>query len=86
MLKREVADLERRCQAAEARHEELAAKLPEATRPLLRQMEAMQAAAAGQQQAWLAAERTLTNRLQDAEAAAAAASMLLPPLSRIAWL
>jgi hypothetical protein len=38
----DVSDLERRCQAAEARHQELAAKLPDTTRPLLRQMEAMQ--------------------------------------------
>ena len=46
MLKRELADITRRGQAAEARHEELASAMPEATRPLLRQIEAMQAAAA----------------------------------------
>ena len=41
-LHREVRDLEQRCQAAEARHQDLAANIPEATRPLLRQLEAMQ--------------------------------------------
>lgn len=41
-LQADLADLERRCQAAELRHQELAAKMPEATRPLLRQIEAMQ--------------------------------------------
>ena len=41
-LQREVRDLEQRCQAAEARHQDLAANIPEATRPLLRQLEAMQ--------------------------------------------
>lgn len=41
-LQREVRDLEQRCQASEARHQDLAANIPEATRPLLRQLEAMQ--------------------------------------------
>jgi hypothetical protein len=43
LLKREMADLVRRGQAAEARHEDLAGALPEATRPLLRQIAALQA-------------------------------------------
>ena len=72
MLKRELADIARRSQAAEARHEELASALPEATLPLLRQIEAMQAAAAAHSQAWAAAERSLHNRLSAAEAVAAA--------------
>ncbi len=40
-----MADLVRRGQAAEARHEDLAGALPEATRPLLRQIAALQARA-----------------------------------------
>ncbi len=71
-LKRELADITRRSQAAESRHEELATALPEATRPLLRQIEAMQAANAANAQAWAAAERTLHDRLSTAEAHAAA--------------
>ena len=71
-LKRELADITRRSQAAESRHEELATALPEATRPLLRQIEAMQAANAANAQAWAAAERSLHDRLSAAEAHAAA--------------
>jgi len=73
-LKREVANMEKWSQEAEMRHEELSAKLPEATRPLLRQMEAMQAAAAAQAEAWAAAERHLTQRAGDAEAQGASAA------------
>ncbi|KAL3150595.1 hypothetical protein ABBQ32_000402 [Trebouxia sp. C0010 RCD-2024] len=73
-LQREVRDLEQRCQAAEARHQDLAANIPEATRPLLRQLEAMQASASANAQAWAAAEASLTARLNDAESAAAAAA------------
>lgn len=74
MLKQDMRDLERRCQAAEGRHAELAAKLPDTARPLLRQIEAMQAAAAAQAEAWSGAERALTARINDAEARAAAAA------------
>ncbi len=66
--------MEKWSQEAEMRHEELSAKLPEATRPLLRQMEAMQAAAAAQAEAWAAAERHLTQRAGDAEAQGASAA------------
>lgn len=44
----ELSDLERRAQAAVLRHQELSAKLPEATAPLLRQITALQDAAAAQ--------------------------------------
>jgi len=43
LLRRDLAEVEARSQDAESRHEELTARLPEATRPLLRQIEAMQA-------------------------------------------
>jgi hypothetical protein len=43
LLRRDLVELEARSQQAESRHEELMARLPEATRPLLRQIEAMQA-------------------------------------------
>lgn len=68
-----VADLERRCHAAEARHQELTGQLAEATRPLLRQIEAQQAASTAAAQAWAAVERSLQQRLAEATAAAAAA-------------
>lgn len=75
-LKRELADLERRNQEAEARHEELTGKLPDTTRPLLRQIEAMQRSAAAHAQAWQAAEQALQSRLGDAESQAASAGQL----------
>lgn len=73
MAKREMGDLQRRCQEAEARHAELTAKMPDATRPLLRQMEAMQAAAQQQAESWAMAERHLNQRLGDTESRAAMA-------------
>ena len=76
MLKRELADITRRGQAAEERHEELASALPEATRPLLRQIEAMQASAAANSQAWATVEYSLEERLNAAEARAAASGWL----------
>ena len=47
--------------------------MPDATRPLLRQLEAMQAAASSQQDAWAAAEQSLSARIAAAEGRAAAA-------------
>lgn len=77
MLKRELADITRRGQAAEARHEDLASALPEATRPLLRQIEAMQASQAAHSQAWAAAEHSLHERLSSAEAQAAVSGVCI---------
>ena len=54
--------------------QELAARLPEATAPLLRQLEAGRAAAQAQAASWAVAERSLSHRAADAEARAAAAS------------
>lgn len=44
----DLADVEKRAQAAETRHQELSAKLPEATAPLLRQISALQDASSAQ--------------------------------------
>lgn len=71
----ETVPYERTWSSCGARTEqELAARLPEATRPLLRQLEANRAAAEAQAAAWAAAERSLSQRRADAEARAAAAS------------
>ncbi|KAJ0555970.1 putative leucine-rich repeat domain superfamily [Helianthus annuus] len=48
-------------------------QVPESTRPLLRQIEAMQEAIARKADSWDEAERSLNLQLQDAEAKAAAA-------------
>ncbi|KAF8117918.1 hypothetical protein N665_0008s0256 [Sinapis alba] len=73
MFRREVEDLQRRYQASERRCEELITQVPESTRPLLRQIEAMQETTARRAEAWGAVERTLNARLQEAETKAATA-------------
>ncbi|XP_023738966.3 golgin candidate 5 [Lactuca sativa] len=72
MLRREIDDLQKRYQASEHRCEELVMQVPESTRPLLRQIEAMQETTARKLEAWAAVERSLNIRLQDAEAKAKA--------------
>ncbi|CAA0822370.1 Golgin candidate 5 [Striga hermonthica] len=72
MLRKDVEDLQRRYQASERRCEELITQVPDSTRPLLRQIEAMQETAARKAEAWAAVERSLSSRLQEAEAKFAA--------------
>ncbi|KAM0921923.1 hypothetical protein ACQ4PT_006523 [Festuca glaucescens] len=71
-LKRDHDDLQKRYQASELRYNELVTQVPESTRPLLRQIEAMQESVARREEAWAGVERTLNSRLQEAEAKAAA--------------
>ncbi|XP_039009477.1 golgin candidate 5-like [Hibiscus syriacus] len=73
MFHRDIEDLQKRYQASERRCEELIAQVPESTRPLLRQIEAMQETTVRRVEAWAAVERSLNSRLQEAEAKAAAA-------------
>ncbi|KAL6568160.1 hypothetical protein OROHE_003844 [Orobanche hederae] len=73
MLRRDIEDLQKRYQESERRCEELITQLPDSTRPLLRQIEAMQETAARRAEAWAAVERSINSRLQEAEAKAAAA-------------
>ncbi|KAK4413858.1 Golgin candidate 5 [Sesamum alatum] len=73
MLRRDIEDLQKRYQASERRCEELITQVPESTRPLLRQIEAMQETASRRAEAWAAVERSLNSRLQEAEGKAAAA-------------
>lgn len=73
MLQRDIEDLQKRYQASERRCEELISQVPESTRPLLRQIEAIQETTARKAEAWAAVERSLNSRLQEAEAKAAAA-------------
>ncbi|KAK4410550.1 Golgin candidate 5 [Sesamum angolense] len=69
----DIEDLQKRYQASERRCEELITQVPESTRPLLRQIEAMQETASRRAEAWAAVERSLNSRLQEAETKAAAA-------------
>ncbi|KAF5776900.1 putative TATA element modulatory factor 1, TATA binding protein [Helianthus annuus] len=73
MLRRDIEDLQKRYQASERRCEELVTQVPESTRPLLRQIEAIQKTTARKAEAWNAVERSLNSRLQEAEAKAAGA-------------
>ncbi|PON88412.1 TATA element modulatory factor 1 DNA binding [Trema orientale] len=73
MHRRDIEDLQKRYQASERRCEELITQVPDSTRPLLRQIEAMQDTNARRAEAWAAVERNLNSRLQEAEAKAAAA-------------
>ncbi|XP_047307270.1 golgin candidate 5 [Impatiens glandulifera] len=73
MLRRDIEDLQKRYQASERRCEELITQVPESTRPLLRQIEAMQETIGRRAEAWTAVERSLTTRLQEAEAKSAGA-------------
>ncbi|ESQ27007.1 hypothetical protein EUTSA_v10018077mg [Eutrema salsugineum] len=73
MFRGEIEDLQRRYQASERRCEELITQVPDSTRPLLRQIEAMQENTARRAEAWAAVERTLNARLQEAETKAATA-------------
>ncbi|KAH7565247.1 hypothetical protein JRO89_XS09G0172200 [Xanthoceras sorbifolium] len=73
MLRRDIEDLQKRYQASERRCEELITQVPESTRPLLRQIEAIQETTSRRAEAWAAVERSLNSRLQEAEAKAAAA-------------
>ncbi|KAK4267436.1 hypothetical protein QN277_024216 [Acacia crassicarpa] len=73
MLRRDIEDLQKRYQESERRCEELVAQVPESTRPLLRQIEAIQETNARRAEAWATVERTLNSRVQEAEAKATAA-------------
>lgn len=73
MLRRDIDDLQKRYQASERRCEELITQVPESTRPLLRQIEAMQETTSRRAEAWAGVERALNSRLQEAEAKAASA-------------
>lgn len=73
MLRKEMEDLQKRYQASERRCEELVTQVPDSTRPLLRQIEAMQETTSRRAEAWAAVERSLNSRLQEAESRAAEA-------------
>lgn len=66
MLMAEIKDLRNRCEMAEARHAEVVARVPEQTRPLLRQIEALQDGASEASAAYAASEQALSSRLEQA--------------------
>eukprot|EP01051_Picozoa_sp_SAG22_P000919 SAG22_NODE_30_length_28348_cov_12.488584_16_plen_685_part_00 len=73
-LRKDVQDAERRTQDAEARCQDLERLVPEATRPLLRQIDSLQRSQADRAAVWQDLERSFQQQLQDAHATAAVAS------------
>lgn len=62
-LRQEAVELLRRLEAAEARSEELAQSVSGSTRPILRQLEMLQAASSTQQATWEKQERALSDTI-----------------------
>ncbi len=73
-FKNDLAAVEERCQAAESTHDELLRRMPESTRPLLRQIEALQLQANESTEAWAATQKAAAVRLADAESRAESAA------------
>ncbi|XP_043932328.1 TATA element modulatory factor [Protopterus annectens] len=71
-LRQEISELQQRLQEAENRNQELSQSVTSATRPLLRQIENLQATLGAQTSSWEKLEKNLTDRLADAQAQLAA--------------
>lgn len=73
-LRADNAELQQRVAEAEARAEEMSGAVSAATRPLLRQMENLQATHSSQQASWESLEASLTQRLNETLTSAAAST------------
>lgn len=72
-LREEISELQQRLQGAETRNQELSQSVTSATRPLLRQIENLQATLGAQTTSWEKLEKNISDRLADAQAQLAAA-------------
>ncbi|XP_006630683.2 TATA element modulatory factor [Lepisosteus oculatus] len=72
-LREEISELQQRLQAAETRNQELSQSVTSATRPLLRQIENLQATLGAQTSSWEKLEKNISDRLVDAQAQLAVA-------------
>ncbi|XP_069004564.1 TATA element modulatory factor [Embiotoca jacksoni] len=72
-LREEISELQQRLQEAETRNQELSQSVTSATRPLLRQIENLQASLGGQTVSWEKLEKNISDRLADAQAQLAVA-------------
>ncbi|XP_030633047.1 TATA element modulatory factor isoform X1 [Chanos chanos] len=72
-LREEIGELQQRLQAAETRNQELSQSVTSATRPLLRQIENLQATLGGQTASWEKLEKSISDRLVEAQAQLAVA-------------
>ncbi|KAM5148365.1 TATA element modulatory factor [Mantella aurantiaca] len=66
-LRQEIAELQQRLQEGEARNQELSHSVTSATRPLLRQIENLQATLAAQTASWEKLEKNLSDRLAESQ-------------------
>ncbi|XP_018410933.1 PREDICTED: TATA element modulatory factor isoform X1 [Nanorana parkeri] len=66
-LRQEIAELQQRLQEGEARNQELSQSVTSATRPLLRQIENLQATLAAQTASWEKLEKNLSDRLTESQ-------------------
>ncbi|KAF7249951.1 TATA element modulatory factor [Varanus komodoensis] len=71
-LRQEISELQQRLQEAETRNQELSQSVTSATRPLLRQIENLQATLGAQTLSWEKLEKNLSDRLGEAQTALAA--------------
>uniref|UniRef100_A0A3Q2Q9S8 TATA element modulatory factor 1 n=1 Tax=Fundulus heteroclitus TaxID=8078 RepID=A0A3Q2Q9S8_FUNHE len=62
-LREEISELQKRLQEAETRNQELSQSVTSATRPLLRQIENLQASLGGQTASWEKLEKNISDRL-----------------------
>ncbi|GAM16985.1 hypothetical protein SAMD00019534_001600 [Acytostelium subglobosum LB1] len=72
-LTKEIQHLNQRCREAEQRNDQLGASIPDTTRPLIKQIEALQSGNEAKQQTWEALERSLQQQAKEARMAADAA-------------
>ncbi|XP_078399817.1 TATA element modulatory factor [Cetorhinus maximus] len=72
-LRQEIGELQQRLQEADNRNQELSQSVTSASRPLLRQIENLQATLVAQSTSWEKLEKNLSNRLTDGQAQLAAA-------------
>ncbi|NXI70782.1 TMF1 factor, partial [Anseranas semipalmata] len=73
-LRQEISELQQRLQEAENRNQELSQSVTSATRPLLRQIENLQATLGAQTSAWEKLEKNLSDRLGESQTLLAAAA------------
>ncbi|NXP22896.1 TMF1 factor, partial [Scytalopus superciliaris] len=73
-LRQEIGELQQRLQEAESRNQELSQSVTSATRPLLRQIENLQATLGAQTSAWEKLEKNLSDRLGESQSLLAAAA------------
>ncbi|NWJ06456.1 TMF1 factor, partial [Crypturellus undulatus] len=73
-LRQEISELQQRLQEEESRNQELSQSVTSATRPLLRQIENLQATLGAQTSSWEKLEKNLSDRLGESQALLAAAA------------